>query len=94
MASIFIVTIVLAWLSYAVCLVINRLYFHPLAKFPGPRLAAATRWHEFYYEVIQKGQFSKVIDQYHEKYGNMAESEVTRSSTNEPSRPDCTHCPR
>ena len=59
----------IGYFAYTICLVVYRLYLHPLAKFPGPRAAAATRWPEFYYEVIQKGQFSKVIDQYHEIYG-------------------------
>ena len=54
---------------YVVGLVIYRLYFHPLAKYPGPRHAAISRWPEFYYEVVQKGQFSKIVEGYHDKYG-------------------------
>ena len=46
-----------------------RLYFSPLAKFPGPKLAALTFWVEFYHDVIQRGQYTFKIVKMHEKYG-------------------------
>ena len=48
---------------------IYRLYFSPLAKFPGPKLAAATRWYEFYYDVVQRNRFSWQIQKMHDQYG-------------------------
>lgn len=54
---------------YCASLIIYRLYFHPLAGFPGPKLAAATRWYEFYYDVIQQGKYVYKVDQMHDKYG-------------------------
>ncbi|KAL4816633.1 putative cytochrome P450 [Aspergillus spinulosporus] len=54
---------------YWTSLIIYRLYFHPLAGFPGPKLAAATRWYEFYYDIIQQGKYVYKVDQMHEKYG-------------------------
>jgi hypothetical protein len=55
--------------AYGVSLVVYRLFFHPLAKFPGPKLAAATLWYEFYYDVVQPGQFFRKIQELHCKYG-------------------------
>jgi hypothetical protein len=49
--------------------VIHRLYFSPLSKFPGPELAAATLWYEFYFNIIRGGQFMWEIERMHKKYG-------------------------
>lgn len=56
---------------YGLWLSVYRLYFHPLAGFPGPRLAAATRWYEFYYDVVKRGQYIYKIEEMHEKYGTL-----------------------
>src|SRR5262245_41505928 len=50
-------------------LAIYRLYLHPLAKFPGRKLAAVTMWYEFYYDVIKRGQYVFEIQKMHEEYG-------------------------
>ncbi|KAG6365865.1 hypothetical protein INS49_000041 [Diaporthe citri] len=50
-------------------LVFHRLFLHPLAKYPGPKLAAITRWYECYYDVIQNGQNTFKIKELHEEYG-------------------------
>ncbi|KAL7957986.1 putative cytochrome P450 [Trichoderma compactum] len=57
------------YIVYLFCLVIYRLYFSPLAKFPGPKLAAISKWYEFYYDVILRGQFTFQIQRMHKKYG-------------------------
>ncbi|KAF2439814.1 cytochrome P450 [Karstenula rhodostoma CBS 690.94] len=54
---------------YWAALVLYRLFLHPLAKFPGPRLAAITPWYEAYYEIVKNGQYSKKISQLHDEYG-------------------------
>lgn len=48
---------------------VYRLYFHPLSKFPGPKLTAITHLYEFYYDCIQSGQFLWEIARMHEQYG-------------------------
>ena len=48
---------------------VYRLYLSPLAKFPGPKLAAATRWYEFYYDVVKSNRFSWQVQKMHDQYG-------------------------
>lgn len=48
---------------------IYQLYFHPLCKFPGPKLAAISHLYEFYHDVIRKGMFIWEIEKMHEEYG-------------------------
>ncbi|KAJ5107325.1 Benzoate 4-monooxygenase cytochrome P450 [Penicillium angulare] len=71
MELIFILPILAAILLFLLCvrIVIYRLYAHPLSGFPGPRLAAATFFYEFYYDVIKKGMYIWEIERMHEQYG-------------------------
>ncbi|TGO46640.1 hypothetical protein BCON_0314g00120 [Botryotinia convoluta] len=46
-----------------------RLFLHPLARFPGPKLAAITRYYEAYYDIVQNGQYIFKIAEMHKKYG-------------------------
>jgi len=60
---------ILIWISYLISLAFYRLYLSPLARFPGPKLAALTKWYEFYYDVITQGQFTFQIQKLHKRYG-------------------------
>lgn len=61
----------LASALYGVGLVVYRLWFSPLAGFPGPSLAAATHWYEAYYDCFNKGggQWTFKIRRLHAQYG-------------------------
>ncbi|KAF2111418.1 cytochrome P450 [Lophiotrema nucula] len=64
------VAILSAWCTYWVTVGIYRVYFSPLAKFPGPKLAALTFWYEFYYEIYPHSyQYLWKIKALHEQYG-------------------------
>ena len=58
-------------LVYVVGLAIYRLYLSPIAKFPGPKLAAVTGWYETYYDLFHQGggKFTHKIKEIHQKYG-------------------------
>ena len=60
---------VLAAVAYVLVLAVYRLFFSPIAKFPGPWLAAATGWYEFYYDIIAGGRYPWKIAELHEQYG-------------------------
>ena len=59
-----------ASILYCSVLVFYRLVLSPLARFPGPKLTAATLWYEFYYEVIKRGQFTFKVRDWHKQYGS------------------------
>jgi hypothetical protein len=56
--------------AYVISIVIYRLYFHPFSKYPGPTVAAITRWYRFYHNVIRDGKLLSEIEKYHKKYGD------------------------
>ncbi|OCT49257.1 Trichodiene oxygenase [Cladophialophora carrionii] len=59
----------LAFTGYLFWLVLYRLYLSPLARFPGPKLAAFTAWYEFYYDAIRHGKYTFEIARMHRQYG-------------------------
>ena len=54
------------WMLYGV---VYNLFLSPLAKFPGPKLAAITPWYEFYWDGIQGGQYYFEIEKMHKEFG-------------------------
>jgi hypothetical protein len=56
-------------ITYCIVLVTRRLYFSPISHFPGPKLAIATFWYQFYYDVILGGQYVWKVRDLHKKYG-------------------------
>lgn len=54
---------------YVISLYVYRIYFDPLSTIPGPKLAAASLWYEFYYDVIKEGRYTWKIWEMHDKYG-------------------------
>lgn len=62
-------SVITAGFLYYLTLAVYRLYLHPLARFPGPKLAALTRWYEGYYDLYQSGQYTFKIAELHKQYG-------------------------
>ncbi|KAI0139651.1 cytochrome P450 [Xylariaceae sp. FL1272] len=54
---------------YTILKVVYRLSFHPLARFPGPKLAAVSSAFEFYYSVGKGGMFPWKLKEMHARYG-------------------------
>lgn len=59
----------LSFIGYLAVLAVYRLYFHPLSRFPGPKLAALTPWYELYYDVVLDGQYHHQRQKLHKIYG-------------------------
>lgn len=61
-----------------VATIVYRLFFHPLAEIPGPKLAAITWNYERYYDLWIGAKFWEQIGKLHEQYGKFR----TRLNTN------------
>ncbi|EHA50585.1 hypothetical protein MCOR02_008458 [Pyricularia oryzae] len=58
------------WMVYKVGVALYNISpFHPLAAFPGPKIAAASYLYEGYWDFWRVGRYTKVIEQMHKKYG-------------------------
>jgi cytochrome P450 len=66
--------------AYAAGLVTYRLYFHPLAKYPGNLIDKITGWHDFYYTFT--GNRHLVHQALHEKYGDFVRINPNTLSVN------------
>lgn len=60
---------VIFYITYKVFTYIQRLYFHPLSKFPGPKIAAASKLYEFYWDSYQHGRLWAKLPELHRHYG-------------------------
>jgi len=63
-------------LLYLVYGILFRLYLSPLAKIPGPRLAALTGAYKNYYDLIQKGRLPWKIEELHQLYGKRGDTSI------------------
>ena len=61
------ITVVVVWL---VCVALKRRFFHPLAKIPGPFLAAITHFYIVKFNLFgPRSQFYLQIEKLHQEYG-------------------------
>lgn len=54
---------------FAIFKAIQRLWFHPLAKVPGPWYAAVSTLYEFWWDGPKAGRYWVKIEEMHKKYG-------------------------
>ncbi|KAJ5384673.1 hypothetical protein N7517_002584 [Penicillium concentricum] len=61
--------VVITLLGYLLWTVVYNLYFNPLSKFPGPKLAACTNLQDLYW--TSTGQYHYKLKELHDKYGDV-----------------------
>ena len=76
--------VIAAILVYYGTLIFYRLFLHPLARFPGPKLAAISRWYEGYFDVVQGGQYTRKIALLHNEYGPIVRISPHEVHVNDP----------
>lgn len=76
--------VAVVYLCSLVGLAIYRLFSHPLSKFPGPKIAAVTRWYEFYFSVIKRGEIMWTVQDWHKRYGGLPPEITTNDYRSRP----------
>ena len=66
---------------YLMYIAVYRLFLNPLAKVPGPKLAALTRCYEMYYDLIKPALFPWKIMELHEKYGENVAPDISLTAS-------------
>ena len=60
-----------AFATYVVWAIAYRLYLDPLAKYPGPRLAALTKWWRAYKDCVEGWSFVHGVEKLHGIHGDV-----------------------
>ena len=58
-----------AFTVYVIYVFVYYLYLSPLARIPGPKIAALTKWYEIYYDLVDGPRFPWIVEELHQKYG-------------------------
>lgn len=69
-------------LSIRTGVIIHRLFAHPLASVPGPRLAAATSLYLRYHDIAEHGGLTKHLSHLHKVFGKVLRLELPSSPAN------------
>lgn len=69
---------------YCIGTAIYRLYLSPLAKIPGPKLAALTPWYNAYYDLVLGGQYVWRVEEMHRQYGPIVRPRPDTVHVNDP----------
>ncbi|KAI1864039.1 uncharacterized protein JN550_009059 [Neoarthrinium moseri] len=87
--------VILAWsiAAYVSCLVLYRGWLSPLARIPGPKLAALTSWYECYYDVVLPAQYVFKVKEMHAKYGPIVRIAPNDVSISDPDFVDTIYAP-
>ena len=63
--------ITLGLVAFQIAKYVYRLTFHPLTRFPGPKLAALTNLYGAFYDLKASRSYIKELPALHEKYGTV-----------------------
>lgn len=63
------VGLLFAWFLQSSAKGLFNAFYHPLAKFPGPKVAASTAWYKTYQELYLGRSWIDVLQELHGKYG-------------------------
>ena len=70
-AAVLFLAIIPTLVLYILWTVVYRLYLDPLAKYPGPRLAALTKWWKTYKDCVEGWSAPQGLEKLHEVYGDV-----------------------
>lgn len=70
--------------TYLVFMTVYWLFFHPLSKVPGPKLAAISGLYMAYYDIVMLGGMVDQLEVLHEKYGRVVRIAPGKLHFNDP----------